>query len=213
MSPAIAVGPSWIIPGQRGVMAVGPIHAGEVVMVMGGPVVDIPTHNQIGSFGEEYGIDISEHFSFCPCNEEELECMPQFFINHSCEPNTGFLDQLQIVALRDITAGEEITYDYAFILFSNPGNEHRFAVQCRCLSPNCRKRITCDDWRIPELHQKYGRWFQPFLRRRFYNLHPGWADAAALEVPCAVEISEPGKGAPQAPRRAYEARHPLFKTN
>ena len=62
MSPAIGVGPSSILAGQRGVMAVAPIKAGEVIMVMGGPVVDIPTHNQIGSFGEEYGIDISEHF-------------------------------------------------------------------------------------------------------------------------------------------------------
>ena len=61
MSPAIGVGTSSILAGQRGVMAVAPIKAGEVIMVMGGPVVDIPTHNQIGSFGEEYGIDISEH--------------------------------------------------------------------------------------------------------------------------------------------------------
>ena len=210
MSPAIGVGTSSILAGQRGVMAVAPIKAGEVIMVMGGPVVDIPTHNQIGSFGEEYGIDISEHFSFCPCDEEELERMPQFFINHSCEPNSGFLDQLQIVALRAIAAGEEITYDYAFVLFSNPGNEHRFLVECRCGSAHCRKRITCDDWQIPELHQKFGRWFQPFLRRRFYDLHPGWAEAAALEIPCAVESSGPLAKGREVARRAYLAQHPQF---
>jgi hypothetical protein len=210
LSQSVEVGQSLILPGQRGIVATADIRAGEIVMVMGGPIVDIPTHNQIGSFGEEYGIDISEHFSFCPSNEEELAKMPQFFINHSCEPNTGFLDQLQLVAIQDIRSGEEITYDYAFVLFSNPDNQHRFFVDCRCQTPLCRRSITCDDWMIPKLHAKYGRWFQPFLRRRFYDLHPGWSDKAELEVPCPVITS--GKKVPRtdAPQQAYFAQHRNF---
>jgi hypothetical protein len=210
MSPAIGVGTSSILPGQCGVIAVAPIKAGEVIMVMGGLVVDIPTYNPVGSFGEEYGIDISEHFSFCPCNEEALGRMPQFFSNHSCEPNAGFLDQLQMVALRAIASGEEISYDYAFVLFSNPGHEPRFRVECRCGSAHCWKQITSDDWQIPELHQKFGRWILPFLRRRFYDLHPGWAEAAVLEVPCAVESSGPLAKGRELARRVYLAPHPQF---
>ncbi len=35
------------------------------------------------------------------------------FINHSDDPNACYFDDLSVVALRDIAAGEEITHDYA----------------------------------------------------------------------------------------------------
>jgi SET domain-containing protein len=34
------------------------------------------------------------------------------FINHSDRPNACYYDDLSVVALRDIAAGEEITHDY-----------------------------------------------------------------------------------------------------
>lgn len=35
------------------------------------------------------------------------------YINHSDRPNACYYDDLSVVALRDIAAGEEITHDYA----------------------------------------------------------------------------------------------------
>jgi len=35
------------------------------------------------------------------------------FINHSCEPNVGFAGNTVLVAMRDISPGEELTSDYA----------------------------------------------------------------------------------------------------
>ena len=35
------------------------------------------------------------------------------FINHSCEPNVGFAGNTVLVAMRDISPGEELTTDYA----------------------------------------------------------------------------------------------------
>ena len=35
------------------------------------------------------------------------------FINHSCEPNVGFAGDIVLVAMRDISPGEELTTDYA----------------------------------------------------------------------------------------------------
>jgi SET domain-containing protein len=63
------------------------------------------------------------------------------FINHSCEPNakveTGMTDDGQawatIIALRPITIGEELSYDYAFPAY--------LAEPCRCGSPRCRGLI------------------------------------------------------------------------
>ncbi|GMF25684.1 unnamed protein product [Phytophthora lilii] len=61
------------------------------------------------------------------------------FINHSCDPNCGVEkwdvkgeERCAIFALRDIVAGEELTFDYKFESFSKA---------CLCGAPNCRKVI------------------------------------------------------------------------
>lgn len=55
--------------------------------------------------------------------------------NHSCDPNTAF-HGLDVVALRDIAAGEELTLDYAAFY-----NEHMEPFECHCGSPRCRGLI------------------------------------------------------------------------
>jgi hypothetical protein len=43
---------------------------------------------------------------------EEAEYEPvMLFINHSCEPSVGFAGNIVLVAMRDISAGEELTTD------------------------------------------------------------------------------------------------------
>jgi len=64
------------------------------------------------------------------------------FINHSCEPNLGFVDGTPVhYALRDIEPGEELCYDYSTCM-----NEAGWAIPCRCGSASCRGTITshCD---------------------------------------------------------------------
>lgn len=56
--------------------------------------------------------------------------------NHSCNPNTIY-DGLNVVALRNINSGEELTLDYASFL-----DEHMEPFQCQCGSPNCRGLVT-----------------------------------------------------------------------
>jgi len=55
--------------------------------------------------------------------------------NHSCEPNTSY-DGLNLIALRDIHAEEELTLDYADLL-----DESMESFVCTCGHPNCRKII------------------------------------------------------------------------
>jgi D-alanine--D-alanine ligase len=57
--------------------------------------------------------------------------------NHSCSPNTAY-EGLDIVALRDIAKGEELTLDYASFL----DDQHMEPFQCRCGADNCRGLIT-----------------------------------------------------------------------
>lgn len=60
------------------------------------------------------------------------------FINHSCDPNceTGEVrEHVWIKAIRDIAAGEELTYDYN--LYDGDEDDAR----CHCGARNCRKTM------------------------------------------------------------------------
>jgi SET domain-containing protein len=65
------------------------------------------------------------------------------FINHSCDPNCEtycFDDHLYVYAMRDITRGEELTFDYRLGTENGRRSKKRDLVDhaCRCGSPNCR---------------------------------------------------------------------------
>lgn len=65
------------------------------------------------------------------------------FVNHSCAPNCEALcfdDHMYFYALRDITRGEELTFDYQLNASSTrrPTSRARAAHACRCGSAQCR---------------------------------------------------------------------------
>ena len=71
---------------------------------------------------------------------------PDGWINHSCEPNINrkTLDGVRWeVALRDISAGEELTHDYRI----NGGGDTTW--ECNCGSARCRGVIHSDFFRAP----------------------------------------------------------------
>jgi SET domain len=64
------------------------------------------------------------------------------FLNHSCDPNVGFVTgSLALHALRDIHPGEEIAFDYSTCM-----NEQGWWIACLCGSSRCRGRVQsfCD---------------------------------------------------------------------
>lgn len=87
-------------------------------------------------------------------------------INHSCDPNAGlrFTDTgVFLIAVRDIAAGEEISWDYSTTLM-----ESNWHMICQCRSENCRRVIGNFDSLPPDRQE----WFRarnlvaPYLRRR-----------------------------------------------
>lgn len=66
------------------------------------------------------------------------------FLNHSCDPNCEAIEEderIFIYALRDIRKGEELVYDYHFILDvpHTPAEKRRYP--CFCGAGNCRGTI------------------------------------------------------------------------
>lgn len=84
-------------------------------------------------------------------------------VNHSCEPNCGIhVNQTgahDFVAIRDILAGEEITFDYAM---RNYSIDH-FDYTCQCGALECRGTIT--GWKdLPaSWKEKYAGFIAPYL--------------------------------------------------
>ncbi len=87
---------------------------------------------------------------------------PDYFLNHSCDPNVWMQDEITLLARRTIEPGEELTADYAFW-----ENDPAWVLEpCHCSSPLCRGRITGNDWQLPELQNRYGNHFTPFINQR-----------------------------------------------
>jgi SET domain-containing protein len=66
------------------------------------------------------------------------------FLNHSCDPNCDVViedKRLWIETIRDVEAGEELAYDYAYILPERHTPAAKRRYPCNCGSANCRGTI------------------------------------------------------------------------
>lgn len=115
---------------------------------------------------KHFGYQVSEtHWQVPPLGLEEKDWSN--FMNHSCDPTCWFLGY-DIIARRDIEAGEEITYDYA----TSQSSVDPLPFPCGCGTPKCRKNLRADDWLLPSLQQQYGHHFSPYMLGKvgFYEL-------------------------------------------
>lgn len=61
---------------------------------------------------------------------------PALYVNHSCDPNAGVRDCTELVALKPVEAGSEVTFDY-----STSMAEDGWEMDCACGSAICRGRV------------------------------------------------------------------------
>ena len=76
----------------------------------------------------EYAYPLDDEV-FILWSSEPRDWAPQ---NHCCDANTGYVG-LNVIALRDIAEGEELSLDYATFC-----NETAASFQCQCGASNCR---------------------------------------------------------------------------
>ena len=164
ISPKVKVGNSD--KSGKGVFAIEKINRGEIVgdYTDGfGKYINTAEADKLYEKGFDHMIQVDDDLFFAATNEDEFEEADLF--NHSCEPNCGIKNKLKIVAMRDIESGEEVTIDYAMMESSV------YSFKCNCGAPNCRKIVSGNDWKIPELQQKYNGYFSDYLQNRLDG-HP-----------------------------------------
>ena len=61
-------------------------------------------------------------------------------INHSCDPNSAIRQSNELIAIRNISTGDEVTFDYSttVTLTIEP---YSWSMRCNCGSGNCRSII------------------------------------------------------------------------
>ena len=83
--------------------------------------------------------------------DKYILCDPPFlYSNHSCNPNCGLTSNLELVALKDIKAGDELFWDYSTSML-----ERHWTMKCICGENNCRDIITDFDLLPNNTQQKY----------------------------------------------------------
>lgn len=111
-----------------GVFARRNLAAGEIILVIEGPVIDFAETKRRGP-RECMAIQIGP--------DRYLDTQPPgVLVNHSCQPNAGIRRNQHLVALQPIPKAQEIRYDYSTTM-----EEHSFTMPCLCGAPECRKWV------------------------------------------------------------------------
>lgn len=101
------------------------LQAGDVVCRFTGKPIDYKTTLELGN-KESFALQVAPDV-YIYLDE------PFRYFNHSCEPNCGLNKDLDLIALREISAHEELTYDYSTTML-----EHHWTMKCECRKESCR---------------------------------------------------------------------------
>lgn len=158
----VSSAPCGIGHGQFAIAAIG---AGELIAVFGGSVMTMEQFKHLPPELQHYPYQIYDdpELLLGPIRHEDIGNGEYF--NHRCDPNAGFQGTQHLVAMRTIAPGEEITFDYATCMTGDWGD-----MPCRCGATHCRRFITGNDWRRPDLQARYKGHFVPYIEDKIARL-------------------------------------------
>jgi hypothetical protein len=148
-----------------GVFAIAPIEAGEPVEVWGETwegreVIRFTNDPNDAAAAATQGLLVMR-FDTDLWSIEPPGTNPGYFINHSCDSNVWMDDAFTLAARRAIAPGEELTIDYAML----EAEVDDWGFRCACGSDVCRGEVRGDDWRRPDLQERYREHFSPFINK------------------------------------------------
>lgn len=129
-------------PKGLGVYAGRTILPGERILTFTGPLIDFVGTLALGEReGDalQIGLDLYIYLD-----------QPGRYVNHSCRPNAGIVEDRVLVALSPIFPDDEICYDYSTTM-----KEDHWTMACLCGSPACRREIRDFTTLSPDLQQWY----------------------------------------------------------
>lgn len=137
-----------------GLFAVEPIGAGQVIIRLGGRVID---EAALRAQPEPYSsVALGDGRHLLIDNDH-----PSAKGNHGCDGNLWCDDVLTVSARRPIVVGEEALIDYVLLTGVDD-----WSMICACGSRLCRGRLRGTDWRRPELQHRYAGHFSPPIQAK-----------------------------------------------
>ena len=147
----------------EGLFATAGIEHGVVVIRLGGRLVStaelhrlfagVADHGYIDTFA----VDDDTHIVLPPATSAH-------YSNHSCEPTMWPVSTYELATRRSVEDGEELTIDYGLI-----SDDPTFQMRCMCGTASCRHMVTGEDWRRPDLQQRYAGHWPSGLQRRILS--------------------------------------------
>ncbi len=126
----------------KGAFALQPIPQATRIIEYSGERV---THAEADRRYDEDAMEHPHTYLFTLDNKTVIDATVQGnearYINHSCEPNCEAVAEdghIYIEALRDISIGEELTYDYHLEYSGRYQPKWRERYACHCGAPTCR---------------------------------------------------------------------------
>ena len=135
----------------RGVLANRHLQPGQPILTLEGPVLAAPEMLALGP-DRVYALQVG-HGRFLDLTP------PGRYLNHSCDPNAGIVNDRVLIALRPIAPGEEIRFDYSTAMRGD-----HWTMECRCGEYLCR-RVVLDFHHLPPITQN--RYLQLGIVQRF----------------------------------------------
>ena len=103
---------------------------------------------------------------------------PFLFSNHSCDPNCGINEHLELITIKPVSKGEELTWDYSTSML-----ERHWTMKCNCGAARCRGIVEDFD-RIPANFQREyieKNIVLPFILQTLHSHREQFHDAAVLK--------------------------------
>lgn len=147
----------------KSVFTEGPIMKGEFIIEFKGHIYTKDQYQSIMDPENNHFLQVGENLYMGPSGSIDD------YVNHSCNPNCGFLysNSTRLYALRDIEAGEELTFDYSTTM-----DEEFWEMECCCGEFLCRNRIQDFKHLSEHLKRKYYKMkiLPEFIVRKYFNV-------------------------------------------
>ena len=123
------------VDGQHRLVATRDFDIGDHILVLEGEIAESPSRFSV-QIGPGRHVEVPAEVQV----EQPLDIYRWRFLNHSCEPNAKF-DNRNLVAIREIKASEQITFDYNT-------TEYDLATpfECQCKSDGCCGVVCGSRW-------------------------------------------------------------------